>query len=81
MGSGIWIYDKEIKKVNNGKHKNNNHLLKKRKIPFITYIANDMELNIDGIKRILESGQSICIKDYDYYFLSEADAIRTDNEW
>lgn len=33
-----------------------------------------MELNRDEIKRILESGQSICIKDYDYYFLSEADA-------
>ncbi len=32
-----------------------------------------MELNRDEIKRILESGQSICIKDYDYYFLSEAD--------
>lgn len=33
-----------------------------------------MELNRGGIKRILESGQRIYIKDYDYYFLSEADA-------
>lgn len=43
------------------------------KVPFITCIVNDMEQNKDGIKLMLESGESICIKDYGYYFLSEAD--------
>lgn len=44
------------------------------KTPFMTCIANDMEVNKDGIKLILESGESICIKDHGYYFLSEAEA-------
>ncbi|MGV3345195.1 hypothetical protein ACGVWS_05410 [Enterobacteriaceae bacterium LUAb1] len=43
------------------------------KVPFITCIAIDMEESEDGIKLMLESGESICIKNYDYYFLSEAD--------
>ncbi|HAT1577355.1 TPA: hypothetical protein I8Y25_003780 [Raoultella ornithinolytica] len=43
------------------------------KVPFMTCIATDMEQNNDGIKLMLESGESICIKDYGYYFLSEAD--------
>lgn len=43
------------------------------KIPFMTCIATDMEQNKDGIKLMLVSGESICIKDYGYYFLSEAD--------
>lgn len=42
------------------------------KVPFITCIATDMEQNKDGIKIVLESGESICIKDYGYYFMSEA---------
>ncbi len=44
-----------------------------KKIPFMTCIVTDMEENKDGIKLMLESGESICIKDYGYYFLSEAD--------
>lgn len=43
------------------------------KVPFMTCITTDMEQNKDGIKLVLESGESICIKDYGYYFLSEAD--------
>ncbi|MGG5947122.1 hypothetical protein ACQSDJ_03925 [Salmonella enterica] len=43
-------------------------------IPFITCIANDMEENKNEIKLMLESGESICIKDYGYYFMSEADS-------
>lgn len=45
----------------------------KEKIPFITCVAIDMEESEDGIKIMLESGESICIKDYGYYVLSEAD--------
>lgn len=45
-----------------------------KKIPFMTCIANDMEVNKDGIKLMLESGESICIKDYGYYVLSDADS-------
>jgi hypothetical protein len=33
-----------------------------------------MEVNKDGIKLMLESGESICIKDYGYYVLSDADS-------
>ncbi|WP_151994271.1 hypothetical protein [Buttiauxella massiliensis] len=44
-----------------------------KKILFMTCIVSDMEENKDGIKLMLESGESICIKDYGYYFLSEAD--------
>lgn len=43
------------------------------KVPFMTCIANDMEVNKDGIKLMLESGESFCIKDYGYYFQSEVD--------
>lgn len=43
------------------------------KIPFMTCIANDMEVNKDGIKLILESGESIWVKNYGYYFLSETE--------
>lgn len=43
------------------------------KVPFITCVATDMEQNKDGIKIMLENGESICIKDYGYYVLSEAD--------
>lgn len=32
-----------------------------------------MEENKDGIKLMLENGESICIKNYGYYFMSEAD--------
>ncbi|EAW1288498.1 TPA_asm: hypothetical protein G0D46_23420 [Salmonella enterica subsp. enterica serovar Java] len=39
------------------------------KVPFITCVATDMEQSKDGIKLTLESGESICIKD----FMSEAD--------
>lgn len=44
------------------------------KVPFVTCITTDMEQNKDGIKLILDSGERICIKDYGYYFLSEADS-------
>lgn len=43
------------------------------KVPFMTCIVTDMEQNKGGIKLVLESGESICIKNYGYYFLSEAD--------
>lgn len=43
------------------------------KVPFITCIATDMEQSKDGIKLTLVSSENICIKDYGYYFLSEAD--------
>ncbi|MGV3345182.1 hypothetical protein ACGVWS_05340 [Enterobacteriaceae bacterium LUAb1] len=39
----------------------------------MTCIATDMEQNKDGIKLVLASGENIRIKDYGYYFLSEAD--------
>lgn len=39
----------------------------------MTCIAINMEENKDGIKLVLESGESIYIKDYGYYFLSEVD--------
>lgn len=44
------------------------------KIPFMTCVATNMEESEDGIKLMLESGESICIKDYGYYVLSEADS-------
>lgn len=40
------------------------------KVPFMTCIATDMEESEGGIKLMLESGESICIKDYSYYLLS-----------
>ncbi|OXU09129.1 hypothetical protein B9P84_25105 [Citrobacter braakii] len=40
------------------------------KVPFMTCIATDMEESEGGINLILESGESICIKDYSYYLLS-----------
>ncbi|EDZ3597128.1 hypothetical protein GVT64_10660 [Salmonella enterica] len=43
------------------------------KVPFMTCIATDMEESEDGIKLMLESDESICIKDYGYYVLSEVD--------
>ncbi|TBL63338.1 hypothetical protein [Hafnia paralvei] len=44
------------------------------KIPFMTCITTEIEENKDEIKLILKSGESICIKDYGYYFLSETGA-------
>jgi hypothetical protein len=43
------------------------------KVPFMTCIVTDMEQNKDGIKLMLENGESICIKNYGYYFLSETE--------
>ncbi|EPX1410021.1 hypothetical protein ACWWIV_000291 [Cronobacter sakazakii] len=41
-------------------------------IPFMTYIVKDIEENKNGIKLTLENGENINIKDYGYFFLSEA---------
>lgn len=43
-------------------------------IPFMTCVVNDMEENENGIKLMLENGEIICIEDYGYYFLSEAES-------
>lgn len=40
----------------------------------MTCVATNTEESEDGIKLMLESGESICIKDYGYYVLSEADS-------
>ncbi|EMM0378625.1 hypothetical protein RI820_000995 [Pluralibacter gergoviae] len=42
-------------------------------ISFITCIVNDIEENENGIKLILENGENINIRDYGYFFLSEAE--------
>ncbi|MBA0219289.1 hypothetical protein H4F33_13865 [Pectobacterium brasiliense] len=42
------------------------------KIPFMTCIVKDVEENEQGIKLTFESGNSICVKDYDSFFLSES---------
>ncbi|EIL3166540.1 TPA: hypothetical protein MX474_003528 [Escherichia coli] len=42
-------------------------------IPFMTCIVNDIEENKNGIKLTLENGENINIKDYGYFFLSEAE--------
>lgn len=43
------------------------------KVPFMTCITTEMEESKDGIKLVLKSGESICIKDYSYYFLQGTD--------
>ena len=42
-------------------------------ILFMTCIVNDIEENKNGIKLTLENGENINIKDYGYFFLSEAE--------
>ncbi|MBA5600977.1 hypothetical protein ABRP83_14720 [Pectobacterium brasiliense] len=42
------------------------------KIPFLTCIVKDVEENEQGVKLTFESGNSICVKDYDSFFLSES---------
>ena len=42
-------------------------------IPFMTCIVKDIEENKNGIKLSLENGENINIKDYGYFFLSEAE--------
>lgn len=44
----------------------------KENIPFMTCLITSMEENEKGINLTLENGENICIKDYGYYFLSEA---------
>ncbi|KHT13357.1 MULTISPECIES: hypothetical protein [Pectobacterium] len=41
-------------------------------IPFITCIVKYVEKNENGIKLTLENGNSIYVKDFDYFFLSES---------
>lgn len=41
-------------------------------IPFMTYIVKHIEENKNGIKLTLENGENNNIKDYGYFFLSEA---------
>lgn len=50
-------------------------------IPFMTDIVNDIEESKNGIKLILENSESINIKDYGYFFLSEAEGDWTGSEW
>ncbi|HCM9646745.1 TPA: hypothetical protein N5N95_000316 [Enterobacter bugandensis] len=45
----------------------------KENFPFMTCLITSMEENEKGINLTLESGESICIKDYGYYLLPEAD--------
>ncbi|WP_373225794.1 hypothetical protein [Enterobacter cloacae complex sp. ESBL7] len=45
----------------------------KENIPFMTCLITSMEENEKGINLTLENGENIYIKDYGYYFLSEAD--------
>ncbi len=45
----------------------------KENIPFVPCLITSMEENEKGINLTLENGENICIKDYGYYFLSEAD--------
>lgn len=42
------------------------------KIPFLTCIVKDVEENEQGIKLTFENGNSIYVKDYDSFFLSES---------
>ena len=42
------------------------------KIPFMTCIVTDIEEHEQGVKLTLENGNSIYVKDYDYFFLSES---------
>lgn len=44
----------------------------KENIPFMTCLITSMEENEKGINLTLENDENICIKDYGYYFLSEA---------
>lgn len=43
-----------------------------KKVPFMTCMAKDIEENKHGIKLILENGNKIYVKDYDFFFLSES---------
>jgi len=45
----------------------------KENIPFMTCLITSIEENEKGINLTLENGENICIIDYGYYFLSEAD--------
>lgn len=49
------------------------------KIPFMTCIVKGIEEHEQGVKLTLENGNSIYVKDYDYFFLSES-ADDCDNE-
>ncbi|WP_437891297.1 hypothetical protein [Phytobacter sp. V91] len=43
-----------------------------KKVPFMTCMVKGIEENKHGIKLILENGNNIFVKDYDYFFLSES---------
>lgn len=43
-----------------------------KKIPFMSCIVKDVEENECGIKLTLENNNSIYVKDYDFFFLSES---------
>lgn len=40
--------------------------------PFMTHVVKDIEENEQGMKLILENGNNIYVKDYDFFFLSES---------
>ncbi|AJJ17366.1 hypothetical protein [Yersinia intermedia] len=42
------------------------------KIPFMTCVVKDVEENEQGIKLTFENSNSIYVKDYDFFFLSES---------
>ncbi|WP_437891483.1 hypothetical protein [Phytobacter sp. V91] len=48
-----------------------------KNVPFMTCMVKDIEVNKHGIKFTLENGDSICVKDYDFFFVSES---ATDND-
>ncbi|ACX87528.1 conserved hypothetical protein [Pectobacterium parmentieri WPP163] len=50
-----------------------------KNVPFMTCIVKDIEENKHGKKLILENGNNIYVKDYDFFFLSES-ANDCDNE-
>ena len=43
-----------------------------KNVPFMTCMVKDIEENKHGIKLILENGNKIYVKDYDFFFLSES---------
>ncbi|GKV80617.1 hypothetical protein PEC106664_13910 [Pectobacterium carotovorum subsp. carotovorum] len=43
-----------------------------KNVPFMTCMVKDIEENKYGIKLILENGNKIYVKDYDFFFLSES---------
>ncbi|WP_248463862.1 hypothetical protein [Pectobacterium versatile] len=43
-----------------------------KNVPFMTCMVKDIEEKKHGIKLILEKGNKIYVKDYDFFFLSES---------